>query len=143
MAEAFRLESGGSRAERDSLPQASRRAGAAAPGNALGQRVFVGVALAVHAGGDAPGAQVLLKGVGGVLAAAITVMDQPCPRPLALCGALKSGDGQRGEDVFAAMAGDVAARAGIKGEGAVEPAFLSFNICDIALPNLTRTILGR
>ena len=51
---------------------------------AFGQRVVVGIALAAHAAGDAPGGGELLEGVGGVLAAAIAVMDQARRRPLAL-----------------------------------------------------------
>ena len=47
---AFGFEGGESRAERDSLPQAARRAGAAAPGNALGQGVVVGIGRAAHTG---------------------------------------------------------------------------------------------
>ena len=92
-------------------------------GEAFGQRVVAGVALAAHARGDVPGAQASLEGIGGVLAAAVAVVDEPRRRPLTLHGALEGRGGQRGGQVFAAVVGDAAARAGIEGEGGVEPAF--------------------
>ena len=100
--------------------------------------VVVGGALAAHARSDVPGAQALLKSIGGVLAAAVArppaplfpsassavaVVDETCQRSLAMHGALEGRGGQRGEQVFAAMVGDAAVRAGIEGEGHVEPAF--------------------
>ena len=73
---------------------------------ALGQRVVVGVALAAHAGRDVPGSEPLLERGGGILAAAIAVMDQTGERSLPMHGLVKGRGGQGRQHVFAAVVSD-------------------------------------
>ena len=49
---------------------------------AFSQGVVVRIALAAHARGDPPGPQALLEGIGGVLAATITVVDEASEQSL-------------------------------------------------------------
>ena len=102
---------------------------------ALGEGVVVGMARAAQAAGDAPGGGQLREGLGGVLHAAVAVVE---PGRAAAAGAARraeGGGGQLGAQVLAAVVGHAAARAGIKGEGKIEPAFASFDGGKIALPH--------
>ena len=84
--------------------------------------------------------QLEAEGGGGVLAAAVAVMDQTGWDGLALPSSSEGGGDQgRGEVIPAVMSDDLSA-AGIQGEGEVEPAFLSLEISNIALPDLARSI---
>ena len=103
---------------------------------APGQRIVVGVALAVHAGRDVLGAETFLQRGGGILDAAVTVMDKAGERSLPKHGLLKGRDGQGGEQVFAAVVRGAAPGTGIEGEGEVEPVFLGLDVGDVALPDL-------
>ena len=64
------------------------------------QGVVIRIALAAHARGDAPGPQALLEGVGGVLAATITVVDEASEGPLTGHCMLEGRRGQLSEHVL-------------------------------------------
>ena len=56
---------------------------------AFGQGVVVRISGAAHAGGDAAGAQTILESGGGILAAAIAVMDETAQRRAAREGLIQ------------------------------------------------------
>ena len=91
---------------------------------ALGEGIVIGVTRAAHAWSDVVESQLEAEGGGGVLAAAVAVMDQARWDGLALPSSSEGGGDQgRGEVIAAVMSDDLSA-AGIAGEGEVEPAFL-------------------
>ena len=121
-----------SRAERDSRRR-QRRAGAEAR-QALCQGVVVGIGGAAHAQGDAVGGGEIMEVVGGVLDAAIAVVEQAGRRRLGQARArvvVVSSPRMSG----AAVVGDAAPGAGIEGEGEEEPAFGGFEVGEVALPD--------
>jgi len=84
--------------------------------------------------------QLETEGGGGVLAAAVAVMDEASRDGVALPSSSEGGGDQgRGEIIAAVMSDDLSA-AGIEGEGEVEPAFLGLEVSNIALPDLPRSI---
>ena len=107
---------------------------------ALGEGVVIGVTRAAHAWGDVVESQLETEGGGGVLATAIAVMDEAGPDGVALPSSSEGGGDQgRGKIIAAVMSDDLSA-AGIEGEGEVEPAFLSLDVSNVALPDLAWSI---
>jgi hypothetical protein len=110
---------------------------------AFSQGVVIRIALAAHAWSDAPGSQAMLEGIGGILAAAITVVDKTNERSLTAHRVLEGPRGQLTEHVLPAVVCDAAARTGIESKGQIKPALLGLDVGDIALPELARTIRRR
>ena len=103
---------------------------------ALGQGVVVRIAAATHARGDAMEIELVPKGAAGILNTAIAVMKEAAARPLTVHGAVERGYGQFRAEICAAMVREDFAAAGVDREREVEPAFSSFDVGDIALPDL-------
>ena len=78
----------------------------------------------------------MLKSIGGILAAAITVVDKTNERSLTGHCVLESRRGQFSEHVLPADVSDAAARTAIEGKGQIKPALLGLDVGDIALPEL-------
>ena len=110
---------------------------------ALSQGIVIGIAFAAHAWSNAPDFQAMLKGIGGILAAAITVVDKTNERSLTGHCVLESRRGQFSEHVLPADVSDAAARTAIEGKGQIKPALLGLDVGDIALPELAWAIRRR
>lgn len=107
---------------------------------ALSEGIVIGVTRAAHAWGDVVESQLEAEGRGGVLAAAVAVMDEAGGERLALESSREGGGDQGSREIVAAMMSDDPSATGIEGEGEVEPAFLGLDVSDIALPDLAWSI---
>ena len=107
---------------------------------ALGESVVIGVTRAAHAWGDVVESQLETEGGGGVLAAAVAVMDEASRDGVALPSSSEGGGDQGRREIIAAVMSDDLSAAGIEGEGEVELAFLSLDVSNVALPDLAWSI---
>ena len=99
------------------------------------QGVVVRIGRATHVQSDAVGVGESGEVRGGVLDAAIAMVEQAGRWRPALDG---EGEGRGGEfrsHVGTAVVGDAAAGAGVEGEGEKEPAFAGFEVGKVALPD--------
>jgi hypothetical protein len=103
---------------------------------ALREGIVIGVTRAAHAWGDVVESQLEAEGRGGVLAAAVAVMDEAGRDGLALQSSSEGGGDQGRRKLIATMMSENPSAAGIEGKGEVEPAFLGLEVSDIALPDL-------
>ena len=85
----------------------------------------------------------MLKAIGGILAATITVVDEASERSLTGHCMLEGGRGQLTEQVLPAGVSNAAARTAIESKGQIKPALLGLDVGDIALPELARAIRRR
>ena len=84
---------------------------------AFSQGIVIGNTFAAHAWSDAPGPQAMLEGTGGILAAAITLVDEASERSLTGHCMLESRRGQLSEHISPAVVSDAAVPTAIEGKG--------------------------
>ena len=80
----------------------------------------------------------MLEGIGGIMTAAITVVDKTNERSLTGHRVLEGPRSQLTGHVSPAVMCDAAARTGIESKGQIEPALLGLDVGDIVLPELAR-----
>ena len=85
----------------------------------------------------------MLEGIGGILAAAITVVDKTSERSLTAHRVLEGPRSQLTEHVLPTVVSDAAARTCIQSKGQIKPAILGLDVGDVALPELARAIRRR
>src|SRR5205807_297529 len=99
-------------------------------------RIVLAVALAAHRLDDSGGVQDVAVVAGGVLAAAVGMMDQACSRALPLDCHGERGDGEFGTHVIAHGPTNHLAAEQVEDYGQVEPALAGRNVGDIGQPDL-------
>src|SRR5881392_241430 len=103
---------------------------------ALHRRVIPAVCLAAHRWGDGGGLQDLAVIAGGVLTAAIRMMDQARPRAASLECHGEGGNGEFGAQMLAHRPADDLASEQVEDHGQVEPTFAGRDVGDIRQPDL-------